>query len=154
MDLLEGWDIPAVLLAALEADDFRVPTVLQASVWSAGRGDYQADLLVHVRFVFEKAVRLCGNINCFFVRNPWGGRTQQVADFKMVVSLRFFFFKSLLARGFTRCLCCFSHLFCLFSCCRSCLLALHPYLFVFFRFFFSFYFRGCRETKRPQPTRL
>lgn len=50
MDLLEGWNIPLVLLAALEADDFRVPTALQASVWSAGRGEYKADLLVHVCF--------------------------------------------------------------------------------------------------------
>lgn len=56
MDLLEGWGIPAVLLAALEADDFRVPTALQASVWSAGRGEYRADLLVHVRDVAWRGV--------------------------------------------------------------------------------------------------
>lgn len=47
--LLEGWNIPAVLLKELEADGRLVPTPLMASVWTAGRGDYRADLLVHVR---------------------------------------------------------------------------------------------------------
>lgn len=46
--LMEAWSIPRVLLAALEADGFLVPTPLMASVWTAGRGEYRADLLVHV----------------------------------------------------------------------------------------------------------
>lgn len=46
---LEAWNIPPVLVAALEADGVTEPTPLQASVWTAGREGNRPDLLVHVR---------------------------------------------------------------------------------------------------------
>lgn len=48
---LDEWDIPAPLMVSLEADGVTAPTPLQASVWTAGRGRNQPDLLVHVRYM-------------------------------------------------------------------------------------------------------
>lgn len=49
--LMAEFGIPPVLVAAMEADGITVPTPLQAAVWTAGRGNFMADLLVHVRSV-------------------------------------------------------------------------------------------------------
>lgn len=59
---LEELDIPPVLLASLAAEGVTAPTVLQASVWTAGRGGRREDLLVHVSAL--------GGLVCFFI---WGG---------------------------------------------------------------------------------
>lgn len=48
----EKRNIPAVLLASLEANGVTLPTPLQESVWSIGRGAGREDLLVHVRALF------------------------------------------------------------------------------------------------------
>lgn len=48
--LREGdWDLPAALVASLEANGILLPTPLQESVWKGGRGNAREDLLVHVR---------------------------------------------------------------------------------------------------------
>ncbi|CAM9905963.1 unnamed protein product, partial [Ectocarpus sp. 8 AP-2014] len=52
-------NIPAVLLASLDANGVTLPTPLQESVWSIGRGAGREDLLVHARPGDETATAYC-----------------------------------------------------------------------------------------------